>query len=29
MVAAMVAIGPYTSATARSALDKLLAALTG
>jgi predicted DNA-binding transcriptional regulator YafY len=29
MVAAMVAIGPYSSATARSALDKLLAALTG
>jgi predicted DNA-binding transcriptional regulator YafY len=28
LVAAVVAIGPYTSATARSALDKLLSALT-
>jgi predicted DNA-binding transcriptional regulator YafY len=27
LVAALVAIGPYTSATARTALDKLLAAL--
>lgn len=28
LVASLVAIGPYTSATARTALDKLLAALT-
>jgi predicted DNA-binding transcriptional regulator YafY len=27
LVAALVAVGPYTSATARTALDKLLAAL--
>jgi hypothetical protein len=27
LVAALVAIGPYSSATARTALDKLLAAL--
>jgi predicted DNA-binding transcriptional regulator YafY len=29
LVAAVVAVGPYTSATARTALDKLLAALDG
>ncbi|GAA4034649.1 hypothetical protein GCM10022247_69890 [Allokutzneria multivorans] len=28
LVAAVVAVGPYSSATARAALDKLLAALT-
>jgi predicted DNA-binding transcriptional regulator YafY len=28
LVASIVAVGPYTSATARSSLDKLLAALT-
>jgi hypothetical protein len=27
MVASLVAVGPYASATARTALDKLLAAL--
>lgn len=28
LIASLVAVGPYTSATARTALDKLLAALT-